>query len=66
MAEFHVQCWHVLWVNSGVSPSICVGVVEGWTGVIEAFQLFCSMLGEPYVQREEVRWRTPSRDASFS
>lgn len=36
----------------------------GMDGVIETFQLFCSMLGEPYVQREEVRWRTPSRDAS--
>lgn len=35
-------------------------------GVIEASQLFCSMLCEPDIQREGARWRTPSRGASFA
>ncbi len=70
MAGSHFQPFRVCFVGKSESLPLClctvVGVVEGRTGVIVASQLFCSMLGEPDIQREGVRWRTPSKDASFA
>ncbi len=70
MAGFHFQPFHVCYVGKSKSLPLClytvVGVVERRTGFIMAFQLFCSMLGEPDIEREGVRWWTSSRDARFA
>ncbi len=57
MAGFHFQPFHVCFVGKSKSLPLClytvVRVVERRTGFIMASQLFCSMLGEPDIQREE-------------
>ncbi len=59
MAGSHFQPFRVCFVGKSESLPLClctvVGVVEGRTGVIVASQLFCSMLGEPDIQREGVQ-----------
>lgn len=58
----------VLWVNPRVSPSVCVQLSEWWReGRVLSRPLSCFVqCSASPTYKGKVRWRTPSRDASFA